>query len=404
MGKNTLLVRFFRDTVAIPRILEEFHDVRTRPRIRLRDILLCVFLMPFWGMNSLLRLDAHLRTSQMLRLFRCRDTKRVVVSDTTIARVLKRLRPTDSRQALLAPLDSLEAEQLLTAPLAPRSRCRRVGVFDGSQMGSHYLVAALLHGKINYPLLAEPCRGRGHELKTTQYWLARLHRRLGPLAPDLWLLDAHYFNQSSFQTVRDLKTHLLIKYTPHGESEDTKLFRDVLDDAQRLFAAPPKVVEPIETSSGFDFDRCCSWSMKTTSAEFAGYPVNIFLLVEDYPKRARNAHVETWIVTTDLTLSFAEAREAAHLRWYIENNEFKRLSHLAGTKTVYFKDPRQFFSLLRLFCLAITVFDAFFFMLNHRSHDYQQLMQGCKFTWKSAFLQMMQRYPEAFDYLVTATG
>jgi len=86
--------------------------------------------------------------------------------------------------------------------------------------------------------------------------------------------------------------------------------------------------------------------MKKTSAEFAGYPVNVFLLVEDYPKRKENAHTETWIITTDLSLDFEEAREAAHLRWQIENNEFKRLSHHAGTKTFYFKDPRPFFTML----------------------------------------------------------
>ena len=404
VGCSSLLARFFRDTVTIPRILGDFHDIRTRPRIRLRDILLCVFLMPFWSMSSLLQLDVHLRNPQMLRLFRCAGNKRVVVSDTTIARVLRWLAPADSRRALLNPVETLETERLLTRSLAPKSRARRLGVFDGSQMGSHYLVAALLCGKINCPVLAEPCPGRGHELKTTQYWLPRLHHQLGATAPQLWLLDAKYFNHSSFQTVRSLKAHLLIKYTPHDDPVETKLFRDVLDDAQRLFAADAKVIEPVESSSGFDPQRLCSWSMKKTSAEFAAFPVNIFLLVEDYPKRAGNAHVETWIVTTDLTLSFAEAREAAHLRWQIENNEFKRLSHLAGTKTVYFKDPRSFFSLLRLFCLALTVFDAFFYIVIHRSHDYQQLMQGCKFTWKSAFSQMRHRYPHALEYLVTATG
>lgn len=404
VGHDSTLACFFRDTVKIPRILEGFHDIRTRPRIRLRDILLCVLLMPFWGMSSLLQLDVHLRNPQILRLFRCAGSKRVVVSDTTIARVLRWLAPADSRQALLDPLEILESEHLLTRSLAPKGRARRLGVFDGSQMGSHYLVAALLCGKINYPLLAEPCAGRGHELKTTQHWLPWLHRRLGTSAPELWLLDAHYFNHSSFQTVRTLDAHLLIKYTPHGDPVETKLFRDVLDDAQRLFTADTKAIDPVESSCGFDSERWCSWSMKKTSAEFAGFPVNIFLLVEDYPKRATNAHVETWIATTDLTLSFVEAREAAHLRWQIENNEFKRLSHLAGTKTAYFKDPRQFFSLLRLFCLSLTVFDAFFYSLIHRCTDYQQLMQGCKFTWKSAFSLIRHRYHDALEYLVTAPG
>jgi hypothetical protein len=171
----------------------------------------------------------------------------------------------------------------------------------------------------------------------------------------------------------------------------------------RSIAANTSAVDAVEQHSGFDSQRWCRWSMKKTSAEFAGYPVNVFLLVEDFPKRQKNAHVETWIITTDLTLSFAEAREAAHLRRQIENNEFKRLSHLAGTKTVYFKDRRQMFSLLRLFCLHLTVFDAFFSILNEDKAERKALLQGCKFTWKGAFSQMNRRYDDAVRYLTTAT-
>ena len=120
--------------------------------------------------------------------------------------------------------------------VAPKGPSRRLGVIDGSQMGDHYLVAALLCGKVNYPVLVESCKGRGHELKTTQHLLPIAHQLLGSAAPQLWLMDAHYFNQSSFQTVCDQQAHLLIKYSPHDDDEDTKLFRDVLEDAKALFA------------------------------------------------------------------------------------------------------------------------------------------------------------------------
>ena len=398
------LAVFFRDTVKITRIFDSFRDIRTHPRIRLRDILVSVFLMPYWGVTALLRLDVRLRTPEMLRFFRCPKEKKVVVSDTTIARVLKWLDPQDSRAALLAPIHTFDKENLLTLRLTPKGASRRLGVIDGSQMGDHYLVAALLCGKVNYPILTEPCKGRGHELKATQRLLPIAHQLLGPAAPQLWLFDAHYFNQSSFQTVEDQQAHLLIKFTPHEDDVDTKLFRDVLEDAKALFAARTNAIDPVPQEEGFDSARFCSWSMKKTSAEFAGYPIHIFLLTEDYPKRKKNAHVETWIITTDLSLSFAEAREAAHLRWQIENNEFKRVSHLAGTKTVYFKDPRPFFSMLRIFCLALAVFDAFF-AISHRNEAHTKaLMQGCKFTWKSAFSQMWWCYRDAFDYLVVAAG
>jgi hypothetical protein len=361
-----------------------------------------VFLMPYWGFTALLRLDTHLRTPQMLRLFRCPKKKKVVVSDTTITRVLGWLNPEDSRKALLVPLRSLNQEGLLQRRLAPEGPSRRVGVIDGSEMGGHYLVAALLCGQVNYPVLAEPCKGRGHELKTAQRLLSTAHQLLDPAAPQLWLLDALYFNQPTFQTVRDQQAHLLIKYSPHEDQVQSKLFRDVLQDAKALFAAPSSAVEPVEQRQGFDAKRWCSWCMKKTSAEFAGIPVNIFFLVEDDPKRKKNPHTETWIIPTDLTLEFEETREAAHLRWQIENNEFKRLSHHAGTKTLYFKDPRPFFVMLRLFCLALVAFDAFFNILHPNQATSKALMQGCKFTWKSAFSQMWWHYQDAFDYLVTA--
>ena len=84
------------------------------------------------------------------------------------------------------------------------------------------------------------------------------------------------------------------------------------------------------------------------------------------------------------------------------HNEFKRLSHLAGTKTVYFKDPRPFFAMLRFFCLNLLVFAAFFHILRHDEDGTKSLMEGCRFTWKSAFSQMSWRNEDAFDYLMTA--
>jgi hypothetical protein len=173
----------------------------------------------------------------------------------------------------------------------PKEPSRRLALFDGSQMGDHYLVAALLCGKINYPVLVQPCKGRGHELKSTQQWLPLLHQRLGPAAPQLWLFDALYFNRSTFTTVRNLDAHLLIKHSPDADDAEGKLFRDVLEDAKALFAVDSPAIDPVEKSNGFDSARWCSWSMKKTSAEFAGFPVNIPLpprgLSQKEEKRSR---------------------------------------------------------------------------------------------------------------------
>ena len=58
-------------------------------------------------------------------------------------------------------------------------------------------------------------------------------------------------------------------------------------------------------------------------------------LKEYYPKRRRRRNTSCWIVTTDLELALEEIREAAHQRWQIENNVFKRISRLSGTKQLF---------------------------------------------------------------------
>ena len=197
----------------------------------------------------------------MLSVFRCPAGKKIVVSDSTVPRVLHWFDQQQSRTTVLAPLN---AKGLLRRRLSPQGNPRRLGIIDGSEMGGHYLVPALLTAPINYPVLAEPCKGRGHELKTAQRCLPAL--------------------------------------------------------------------------------------------------------------------------AIELSLAVAEARETAHLRRQIENNQFKRQSHLGGTKKVYFKDQACFFSLLRPFFLALAAFNAFFYMLHKGKTGLKALMQGCKLTWKAEFL------------------
>ena len=88
-------------------------------------------------------------------------------------------------------------------------------------------------------------------------------------------------------------SHILIKCK---EPE----FREVLKDAQFVFNAKDEVFDKVVTANGFDSYRTCSWNIEITSGEFAGYPINIAHLIEDYPleKEDKN-HIECWIVTTE---------------------------------------------------------------------------------------------------------
>jgi IS4 transposase len=154
--------------------------------------------------------------------------------------------------------------------------------------------------------------------------------------------------------------------------------------------------------SGWDSERGCRWKLRQTLDSFAGYAVQVVQLTETYPKRKRNRIVTSWIVTTDLELPLEEVREAAHQRWQIENGVFKRISHLAGTKTFYFKDHRQFFNLLRLFFAAMAVLDCIMSMLRAHTLLFASLRVGIKDTWLNVFFrieEVLGKLPCAFAAL-----
>jgi hypothetical protein len=243
----------------------------------------------------------------------------MVVSDSTVARVLRWLIPEQPKLFLLSLVDHFDRLGLLDKTLEPGGAPRRIGIIDGSVMGGHHHVTFSLHGSIEYPVFVEDQQRQGKELPVALELIDEAHQRLGECFPDLILADSLYFNVNTFKRIREKGAHILIK----GSNPE---FRSVLQDAQFLFEHD--VVDGVETDSGFDYVRLCRWSMKKTSGEFAGYPIQIAHLVEYYPKRTKHPFVEGWIVSTDLSLSFLSLREAAHLRWHIENNVFKRISHL----------------------------------------------------------------------------
>ncbi len=250
-------------------------------------------------------------------------------------------------------------------------------------MAQHHLVALCLAGKSDYPVMVMDSHTRGKELPTAKRIVQQAVKLFGPSLPQLFVLDSLYFNKPCFELLRSQNAHVLIK-------SDQPSFREVLEDAQYLFENKKDVLTPITEKGGFDPKRLRAWSMKIASGVYAGYPLQIAHLVEDYLKRKTHQHVECWIVTTDLDLQPEEIREAAHLRWHIENNTFKRLSHHTGTKRFYFKDPRAFFAMLRLFCTAIALFDILLHILRRNGGICKSLLQGIKQTWKNVFSQVEQ--------------
>ncbi len=310
----------------------------------------------------------------------------MVVSDSTVARVLNWLDEGQVQQFQRAFLQMFEQHSLAKRELVPGGKTRRLGIIDGSCMGTHYLSMLDLCGKTDYPVMFLPYDKQGKELPTSRLLLRQAFTTLGPQFPELLLLDGEYFTRNFFEEVASCNAQLLIK--------SKEPFRDVHQDAQRLFQAKEKFPGDIIEESGFDSDRICSWSIQITSGEFTGFPVQVAHLVEDYPKRKAPQHIECWIVTTDLSLLPREIREAAHLRWHVENHVFKRLSKQSGTKRFHFKDPKRFFNLLRLYCAAVALLDMLMAILQRADEQFKRIRNGIKATWSNVFSQLAESFPE----------
>lgn len=367
---------FFRKELKLPEKLAQFTDIRKHPVIDLKDIIVQIFLMPFYGVTSLLGIDRISRKKYFKKLFRCK--RKMVSSDSTIKRVLNWLDETESKSFLSSMLTFMEEHNLLTKRLTEGSEERRIGIFDGSVMGGHYHETFSLAGKISYPVMVENCGKRGKELPTAYKMIDEGRALLGRYFPDLILADSLYFNSNFFDKVREGDSHILIK------SADPA-FRNVLMDAKLEFDHKDFFHSDIRDESGFDLERMCSYKIETASENFAGYPVLVSHLTEFYPKRKKEQNSESWIITTDLSLLPNEIREAAHFRWQIENNVFKRISHFAGTKKFYCKNNIAFFNLLRIFFAAIAVFDAFLTLIKENTNKFEKIRCGIKPTWKNMF-------------------
>jgi hypothetical protein len=371
------IARLARDAFLNEPLLKGFTDIRKKPVIPLRTILTSLFLMPFFGLASLLSNDRETRTERYKGLWGCR--RKMVASDSTFARVLGWLKRTEAEAFLLSFLGTFEEHDLLRKSLSVGRRPRRLGILDGTYMGGHWLVTLCLAGRISYPVLIRRYLKNGEELEVARQLMREAPAILGQMRPELWLLDALYFNEKTIRIAREQGTHILFKF------KDAE-YREVSKDAQNLF----EHFGGDEEKSGWDNERQCRWKVRKTVDRFAGYPVQVVELSEYYPKREGRKRERCWVVTTDLELPLEELREAAHQRWQIENRVFKRISHLSGTKRFYFKDHRQFFNLLHLFFAAVAVLDCIMALLRSHPQLLAAVRDGIKETWRNVFSRIRE--------------
>jgi len=364
-----------------------FTDIRWEPQIPLKNIILSFCLMPILKAHSMLEFDQKWsRDILFKKLFgKNVENRKMVSSDSTLQRVARWIDQKETARFLESLLSEYRKLDAWKCPLVGKGLSRKIGIIDGSVMNKHHLVALALYGKVIYPVRLVSCSGRGMELTEAKKLIQALVEDLGPSCPELLLFDGLYFTSTTFESALANGMHILVKC---GDPE----FRTVFKDAKFLFDAGQLAENSITRKSGYDENRLCSWKMEKTSDTFAGHPVLVVHLVEDYAKDKKNPHRESWIITSDLALSLGEIREAAHARWSIENDVFKKLSGLAATKHFHFKDPRAFMSMLMLFCAAVTAFELALQILAQDQEFYKAFLDGMKVTVSGVDYRMFRSF------------
>jgi hypothetical protein len=369
-----------RKKIRLPQKADIFSDIRTIPFIPLKNIIMAFCCTVFLGYRSLLGFDGAGRSQAVRRLFGPRsDNWPMVCSDSTMQRSARWLKLSEAQAFLQSTYGLFKELGHDKVALAPTATPRRVGVMDGSYMGGHYVcVLALVGNNMTYPWEIRGCPGQGHELSTAKSIIHSLPDDQHQRSFDLLLYDFLAFNAPFITEVRKKGLHLLLKGS-HPE------FRDVLKGALATFASGQP--DFFEETTGFDGKRLSAWTLQETSDTFAGFPVRIIRLIE-HPVKAQNK--ESWILTTDFTLSPEEIREASYLRWSIENDVFKKLQAQAGTKRFHSKDPHAFLIMLMLFCAALVAFQLALTILLKWGSEFKAFVGGMKRTFRNLLLRLLE--------------
>ena len=179
--------------------------------------------------------------------------------------------------------------------------------------------------------------------------------------PNLLLGDGLYLTTRLFRLVRQTHgRHILVKFPAKKERPD--LIKTALVRFSSVFYD-----DVVERTSGFDNQRFCSYTMQATTDTYAGSSVQVIRVCEYSIKR--QSRTSFWIITTDMDLTLAAAREAAHLRWSIENGGFKTWSHLAGTQRLVSHDPITATHFLNCVTTAVVLLMLIRIFLNHSRYQ-----------------------------------
>lgn len=362
---------FCEEKFGLRRSLGKIRDSRKRPQIPLATVLRSVMDMVAMGQRSLLEVDQCGRDDSFKAWHGSR--RRMVASDTTIERTLEGIDLSEVREMLYGTVRCAEAGGLLRAVL-PSGRAVRVGIVDGSDFGGFEGCVFAL-GRV--PVDVE-MHTRGKELNAACRLLSRVGHAFGKDFVDVVVGDGLYMSRHHIrQCKEELHCDALIKTTEERLT--------VIEDAKGLFAKPFGPREGVERIEGVDVERKVKYMVTAAGGfEWDGLPYRLKVArVEEEklkPRGGKGKFEVFWTVTTDETLSGEEMRELAHLRWVIENDVFKRLNELVGSKRGFLRNARVKEAMLLLWFAALVMLRSY--LADPGLAMVRKAYAAVKATWK----------------------
>jgi hypothetical protein len=360
---------------------EKLEDKRKRPEIPTIQVFESLVQMPVFGQKTLLELDGFLRTSEAKKLHG--SNRKQVASDTTVERVAEGLERKSVQEIGYEVIDRCDEEQLWDLKL-PSGKKLRLGIVDGHWAGGVWASVLAIYGKTDGVVDLERYSGRGHELAASRRVQKRAFSRLGKGFFGLVAGDGLYATKDDFQLHLDHGSHLLVK-----TDEETLT---VVQDAKCLFQAQKKTkLEGVFSQRGHDPKRFKDYEvMWAEGLEWQGLTLTV-AWVQEWELDAKTGLVEQtefYVLTTATGLTGEDLRELAHLRWKIENNIFKRLNFLVGSKRLWSRKAKVMEMFLRAWMIGLTLLGAYLFKLGWNALEIT--WEAMKKTWSCVTRLMMR--------------
>lgn len=341
---------------------------RKCPEVTTATVAESVALGAALGVPSLRQLDQALQRKGLRQALG--SGRKRVASDTTVSRVCDVMKTSDLRQLVRRVWQSARQGGLLGVEVGGRKR--RVGVVDGTFMGGHWMSAMYEVGEI--PVLVNAVRypKRGKELVASGALLRHIERHGGRGVFDLVLFDGLYANEPIWAACEEIGLSAVVKLKP--EEADRLL---ILKDARGLFDAP-KRLPGVEYVEGVDKERGCRyqvWAVADLEWSTHGRRLKVARVREKWLKGPyKGQTLEFWVISQDPKLDPLALRQAAHLRWFIENNGFKALNEQAHSKHVFRHQSAGAFNISLLQMLGRTWLEIY-------RHSLQSLREKMKHLW-----------------------